>query len=330
MSNPTQFVTPRQSSTCIITPPSTVRVKIEPGVQAVIDLSESSEDVALHAPAPLVSPIPEAQPPLHTSLSPLCTPALKSLHASSLVQSQCIVQSLRKLTQMPGYKNILKRLDYNKIKTMEVEFLPPTYDGDVFFVLPAMDFSSSHSKAKSMFDMDKRYNGHVWTKTVTTNISNVLDLSFRSSSCVGHLCCENPLCEYLERAQQTSSNNDTEFEGVTKEPFFVGGPSPSGSTLVCKICKMPPPNVWHCAVLGSSTSMEMTRVRGLTFILVITAIMLKLAIIGKVARRLMHSLRSMLNRLHKQRSVKLSWRQARTSLVSTLFVMRMIDQLSYF
>ena len=90
MSNPTQFVIPRQSSTCTITPPPTVRVKIELGVQAVIDLSESSKDDALHAPA-LVSPIPEAQPPLHTSLSPLCTPTLKSLCTSSLVQSQCIV-----------------------------------------------------------------------------------------------------------------------------------------------------------------------------------------------------------------------------------------------
>ena len=62
---------------------------------------------------------------------------------------------------MSGRKNILKRLDYDKIKTMDVEFLPPTYDGDVLFVLPAMGSSSSHLKAKSMFGMDKRYDGHV-------------------------------------------------------------------------------------------------------------------------------------------------------------------------
>ena len=84
MSIPTQLVIPRQSSTCTMTPPPTVQVKIELGVQAVIDLSESSEDDASHAP-PLVSPIPEAQPPLYAPLSPLCTPALKSLRASSLV-----------------------------------------------------------------------------------------------------------------------------------------------------------------------------------------------------------------------------------------------------
>ena len=56
--------------------------------------------------------------------------------------------------QMSGCKNILKRLDYDKIKTMEVEFLPPTYDGNVLFVFSAMDTSASHSKAKSMFGID--------------------------------------------------------------------------------------------------------------------------------------------------------------------------------
>ena len=84
MSNPTQFVSPRQSSICAITPPPIVRVKMELGIQTVIDLSKSSEDDAPHAP-PLVSPIPEAQQPSHTSLSPLYTPALKSLRASFLV-----------------------------------------------------------------------------------------------------------------------------------------------------------------------------------------------------------------------------------------------------
>ena len=83
---------------------------------------------------------------------------------------------------MPGHKNILKRLDYDQIKNMEVEFLPPTFDGDVIFVLLAVGTCASHSKAISMFGMDKQYDGHVWTKTVTTNISNVLNLSFWSSS----------------------------------------------------------------------------------------------------------------------------------------------------
>ena len=83
---------------------------------------------------------------------------------------------------------------------MEVEYLPLIYDGDVLFVFSAVGTSALHSKAKSMFGMDKQYDGHAWTKTVTTNIINILNLSFRSSSCVGHLRCENLHCEYLQRA----------------------------------------------------------------------------------------------------------------------------------
>ena len=56
--------------------------------------------------------------------------------------------------QMSSHKNILKRLDYDKIKTMEVEFLPPTYDDNVLFVFLAVGTFASHSKARSMFGMD--------------------------------------------------------------------------------------------------------------------------------------------------------------------------------
>ena len=179
--------------------PPTVQFKFELSVQAIINLSKSSEDDAPPPPPPIVSPILGAPPPSYTLLSPLCTPALKSLPASASKQSQCIVQSLRKLIQMLGRKNILKRLDYDKIKAMEVEFLPPTYDSDVLFVLLAVSIFASHSKAKSLFGMDKQYDGHIWTKIVIINIRNILDLSFQSSSCIGHLCCENPHCEYLHR-----------------------------------------------------------------------------------------------------------------------------------
>ena len=91
-----------------------------------------------------------------------------------------------------------------------------------------------------MEGMDKCYNGHVWTKTLTTNINNNLGLAFRSSNCAGHLQCQNPYCKYLQQAHRTSSINDTEFEGFTKELFLVEGPPSIGSSLVCKIYKEPP------------------------------------------------------------------------------------------
>ena len=65
---------------------------------------------------------------------------------------------------------------------------------------------------------------------MTNNISNVLDLSFRSSSCVGYFHYENLHCEYFHYSHQTSSNNDTECEDVTKESIPVGRPLPPEST----------------------------------------------------------------------------------------------------
>ena len=92
------------------------------------------------------------------------------------------------------------------------------------FVLLPVGVLTSHTKAQSMDGMDKRFDGHVWTKTQTTNITNDLGLVFRSSTCVGHLECHNPTCDYLQRAQHTSTVNDTDLDGFTKELFNVGGP----------------------------------------------------------------------------------------------------------
>jgi hypothetical protein len=94
--------------------------------------------------------------------------------------------------------------------------------------------------------MDKRYDGHVWTKTITTNITNEFGLSFRSSACVGHLRCNNKECEYLIRRPRIFQVNETEFEGCTLQTFVVGQTPPTDSTLVCKVCKEPPTCIATC------------------------------------------------------------------------------------
>ena len=73
------------------------------------------------------------------------------------------------------------------MKIEEVNYLPPCFDGPCMFVLPLAGASSSTTMAKSIEGMDKQYDGHVWTKTQTTNISNDASLIFRSSNCIGHL-----------------------------------------------------------------------------------------------------------------------------------------------
>ena len=87
MFDPTQFVIPRQIFHLYYHGPLTVRVKIEPCVQAIIELSVSFEDDAPPPPPHVVSPIPGASSPSYTPLSLLYTPVLKLLPTSTSKQS---------------------------------------------------------------------------------------------------------------------------------------------------------------------------------------------------------------------------------------------------
>jgi hypothetical protein len=181
MAASTEILTPGSSSTCTIqTPmPRDVKVKLEPGletpivensrVESVITLS-SDDDVSPTKPPPQVvvgGDAPKVYPLSQDTVS--------------------IVPLLKKLAGMPGRKNILKKIDYAVIRHDRVDYLPAVLDGAVIFELPPVGHTAVRSQAKSMQGMDKRYDGHVWTKTITTNITNEFGLSFRSSACVGHL-----------------------------------------------------------------------------------------------------------------------------------------------
>ena len=207
MGGSTQILTPLRSSTSTLNTPLLARVKVDLGAQVIINIFDSSDEDAPTLPTPLVNPSPSLQSPCPSIfLTPSASPIRPSEHnmSSSLKPFGFIVRALCRLGSMPSSKNVLKKLDYDSLKIQEVNYLPPRFDGPCMFVLPPTGASSSQAKAKSMEGMDKRYDGHVWTKTQTTNISNDLGLSFRSSTCVGHLQCQNHNCDYLQRAHRTS------------------------------------------------------------------------------------------------------------------------------
>jgi hypothetical protein len=171
--------------------PPLISVKTEPGVDNVVDLSDSSsEDVPVqHEDVPVYdSPLLFSSADYVTRSHSLSIPSPTSIPSTSNL-SQPIVQCLRRLGSMPGSKNVLKKLDYDKLQIQVVSHLPPRFNGTQLFVLPAAEVSSSQTRAKSLDGMDKQYDGHVWTKTQTTNITNDVGLTFRSSTCVGHLQC---------------------------------------------------------------------------------------------------------------------------------------------
>jgi hypothetical protein len=223
------FVTPSPSRSVPLSPSVPSTSKPPPVHKAAVHDSPS-----LFPSDSFVTPSPSRYAPLSPSVPSTSKPPPP------------IVQCLRRLGSIPGSKSVLKKIDYDKIKIQEVNHLPPRFDGTQLFVLPAPEVSSSQSRAKSMDGMDKQYDGHVWTRTQTTNITNDVGLVFRSSTCVGHLQCQNPTCDYLQRAHRISQVNDTEFDGFTTQPFPLSGIVPSGSTLVCRICKQPPKCIALC------------------------------------------------------------------------------------
>jgi hypothetical protein len=129
------------------------------------------------------------------------------------------------------------------------------------FELPLVDTSNFQTPAKLMHGMDKRLDGHAWTKTITSNIKSDTSLSFRTSTCIGHLCCENQDCEYASRIHRTSPVNEREWVRFTMTTIPVGQPAPLGSSLVYKICKVPPLCVATCSarIYYVSGAANMTR-----------------------------------------------------------------------
>ena len=271
MSEPTQRLTPRQLTSSTFRSPPLVRVKIESGTQQIIDLSDSSdEDFPFHQDLDTKShqsadiPFYVNPPPCPSQLTPRvesetcvtspssfvtpvpdCPQSTASNHPSAPVHTS-IKECLKQLKSMPGKRSVLNTIDFDTIPTTITPYLPPEYNKTCMFILPPAGSTSTQLKAKSMMGMDKHFDGHVWTKTQTSNISNPWDLSFRLSRCVGHLRCVNPKCDYLHRQGRLHDLNETEFEGFSQVVFSIGGPPPKGSTLVCRVCKTPPTCLASC------------------------------------------------------------------------------------
>lgn len=246
-----EFHAPRLSSTSTQQNPMPPKVKVEPGIETINILSDDSDN---DFPAP---PCCSKQHDHATSHQPSPSSVSRSSHARRPSNSKpplpiqvndviSVVECLKVLGSRRGSKSLLSKLDFNSIKVEKVEFLPPSFDGDVVFELPPIGKSATPTQARLLRGMDKRYDGHAWTRTITSNIKNDLGLTFRMSTCLGHLRCNNAACDYITRVNRISIANETEWDGCSRSPFEVGGDPPEGSTVVCKICKSPPSCIRTC------------------------------------------------------------------------------------
>jgi hypothetical protein len=217
-------------------------VKVEHAEELITILSDDSDGISPAVASPIRSPLVICSLPelSHRSPNPLS-------HPPPLVgplKSISIVDSLKRIRASKGVRNVFKTLNFDSLNIQRVKFLPPTFNGDVLFELPPVDTSGPFHM---MHGMDKRHDGHAWTKSVTSNIKSDMSLTFRTSTCIGHLRCENQDCEYTSRIHRTAPVNEREWDGFTITTIPVGQPAPAGSSLVCKICKVLPVCVATCA-----------------------------------------------------------------------------------
>jgi hypothetical protein len=242
MATSTELVTPHHSSIGTVQLIPTTRVKVEHVEELITILSDDSDGnsptIALSMTSPLVNshPIESSQ----KSPNPLSPPPPHVGHLKSI----SVLDSLKRIWASKGARNIFKTLDFESLDFQRVKFLPPTFNEDVLFELPPVD---TLGPFHMMHGMDKPHDGHAWTQTVTSNIKNDMNLTFHTSTCIGHLHCENQDCEYTSRIHRTSPLNEREWDGFTITTILVGQPTLAGSSLVCRICKVPSVCIATCA-----------------------------------------------------------------------------------
>jgi hypothetical protein len=96
-------------------------------------------------------------------------------------------------------------LTMTKLLITKCSTLPPSYNGNVIFELPPSHVIAFNSK-NTMDSMDKWFDGHTWCRTITSNIHNSQGLTFRKSSYIGQLVCNNQNCDFFSRS---SKRNET-------------------------------------------------------------------------------------------------------------------------
>jgi hypothetical protein len=181
MAASTKLVTAHRSSTDTIQLTPASRVTVEKGEELVTILSDDSyrnSPVVVHPIRFLLvnSILPDS---IERTPTPISHPPPHVGHHQTL----SVVDSLKRLRVSKEARNTFWSLNYDSLDIQRVQFLPTTFDGDVFFELPTIDMSTLHFHTKLIQGMDKRHDGHAWTKTTTSHIKNDMNLKFRTSTC---------------------------------------------------------------------------------------------------------------------------------------------------
>ena len=179
--------------------------------------------------------------------SPQIVPSGSSAPPPTLNESgrKSIMDLLRGMGGNKSGRSLLKSVDLSSFVHEFVKHLPAEFNGDRVFELPPLTVVKEGGLSR-LDGMDRKHDGHVWTETAMTNISDPSGtLSFKYVKCLGHLRCNNIDCRYLME------------NGLVNELYWSGSSPdviPPGQSLmlsknfkiVCKFCKLAPSCIAIC------------------------------------------------------------------------------------
>jgi hypothetical protein len=116
-------------------------VKVEQGAELITILSNDSDGNSPAVPPPHRSPLIISTPPDSMKRTP--TP---------ITHEKCpsVVDLLKRPWVSKEARNAFRNLNYDNLDIRRVQFLLPTFDGNVLFELPPVDTSALHTQSKSM------------------------------------------------------------------------------------------------------------------------------------------------------------------------------------
>lgn len=205
----TELLVLKESSTCSIQAIVPTRVKLEPELETIYELSDDE----LPEPHDVYKVRTSSYPVPQCSAGSTSSATIAALSPSTKIHS--IVECLKKLVGRKGSRNVFKQIDYHTVDIHGVEFLPPKYNGDIIFEFLPLGSSSKDTKAKHLCGMDKQYDGHVWTRTHISNSTNEFGLIFCMSFFCGYLLCKYVDCKFLTLVHWIADENVSEWDGMS-------------------------------------------------------------------------------------------------------------------
>jgi hypothetical protein len=125
----TEFAPFLRSPSLSSLPPKLSIVKEEPGMQSVTILSDDSDANSPQEPRRGISN--SGNPP---SDAPHAFPARSTPTVVRPLESQTtIFDCLKRLRFTKGTRNALKKIDYDSVEHLRVDYLPPVFNGDIVF-----------------------------------------------------------------------------------------------------------------------------------------------------------------------------------------------------